>query len=72
MSLGEDRVRTKFNPSNEDMVDQLKQATAHLIDLCVQAAGDGVEPEVNRLWSLAMTKYEEAAMWATKACTYGK
>ena len=34
MTTGEDRVRTKFNPSASGVVDQIKQKSAALIDLC--------------------------------------
>ena len=64
MSIGEDRVRTKFNPSANGIVDQIKQKSAELIDICESLKGkDG------RLASLAQTAYEEAAMWAVKAAT---
>lgn len=64
MSVGEDRVRTKFNPSADSIVDQIKQKSAELIDICEQLkAKDG------RLAALAQTSYEEAAMWAVKAAT---
>lgn len=74
MSLGEDRVRIKFNPEDRELVSQLKQKTAELIDMCDKAADvSGQNPElrgeIHRLWSLAMTAYEEAAMWAVKAAT---
>lgn len=72
MSLGEDRVRTKFNPSADGLVDQIKQQTAKLIDLCDQAHVDAVGGETKRLWSLAMTHYEDAGMWAVKAATVSK
>jgi hypothetical protein len=64
MTIGEDRVRIKFNPSANPTVDLIKQKTAELIDLC--EALKGIEP---RLASLAMTHYETAAMFATKATT---
>lgn len=64
MSVGEDRVRTKFNPSQTSGVDVIKQKTAELINLC-----DGLKTKDARLASLAMTAYEEAAMWAVKAAT---
>lgn len=67
MSIGEDRVRTKFNPSADSVVDQIKQKTAELIDLC-----ETLKPLDGRLASLAQTSYEEAAMWAVKAATTGK
>jgi hypothetical protein len=64
MTIGEERVRVKFNPSANGDVDTIKQATAHLIDLCeVQKSKDA------RLAALAQTAYEEAAMWAVKAAT---
>lgn len=70
MTIGEDRVRIKFNPSDNSLVSQIKQKSAELIDLCEQnkAAITG-GPEVNRLWALAQTHYEDAAMWAVKAAT---
>lgn len=70
MSLGEDRVRVKFNPDANSLVDDLKQRTAKLIDSCAVYANLNVPGEEKRLWSLAMTAYEEAAMWAVKAATY--
>ena len=75
MSLGEDRIRTTFNPSSDSLVDQFKQKSAELINLCA-AKSRMIEgklgSEEHRLWALAMTAYEEAAMWATKAATHGK
>lgn len=69
-SLGAARVRVSFNPSADSTVDQIKSATAALIDQCdAMLQTDG---EARRLASLAMTAYEEAAMWAVKAATYGK
>jgi len=67
MSLGEDRVRIKFNPSADSSVDQIKQKSAELIDLVDALPGD--RADVARLKALAMTAYEEAAMWAVKAAT---
>ena len=64
LSVGEFRVRTKFNPSADGVVDQIKQKSAELIDLC-----ESLKPKDGRLASLAQTSYEEAAMWAVKAAT---
>ena len=33
-TLGEKRVRTNFNPSDDSVVSQIKQKTAELINLC--------------------------------------
>ena len=64
LSVGEFRVRTKFNPGADSTVDKIKQKSAELIDLC-----EGLKPKDGRLASLAQTSYEEAAMWAVKAAT---
>ena len=63
-SIGEQRVRTTFNPSSSDTVDQIKNYTAELINLC-----EKLKEKDGRLASLAMTTYEEAAMWAVKLAT---
>ena len=72
-TLGESRVRTEFNPSSEDVVTIIKNKTAELIDLINQCPDKSVvEPESAeffRLKALAMTAYEEAAMWAVKTVT---
>jgi hypothetical protein len=69
-TLGEARVRTTFNPSNDSLVDQIKQKSAELIDL-VSTIPDGSDYSIHaaRLKDLAVTAYEEAAMWAVKAAT---
>lgn len=80
-SIGESRVRTKFNPSDLDIVSQIKQQTAGLINLLQAVRNDEVVKPENetkenlqanagekfRLIALAQTAYEEAAMWAVKA-----
>ena len=66
-SIGEDRVRIKFNPSQTGDVDTIKQRTADLINFV-----ERFRPQDVRLVSLAQTAYEEAAMWAVKAATTGK
>ena len=84
-TLGEKRVRTTFNPANDSVVEQIKQQSAALIDLCqaiknddaVSEQGKDLTPEgyreafgeKHRLIALAQTAYEEAAMWAVKAAT---
>jgi hypothetical protein len=63
-TVGEQRVRTQFNPSQDSIVDQIKQQTAHLINLV-----ESLKARDPRLASIAQTAYEEAAMWAVKAAT---
>lgn len=63
-TIGEQRVRTTFNPSSSNDVDLIKQRTAELINIC-----DHLKGKDPRLVALAQTAYEEAAMWAVKAAT---
>ena len=66
-SLGAQRVRESFNPSEDNMVDKIKRHSADLIDLCEEFKNR--DP---RLAALAQTAYEEAAMWAVKLVTTPK
>ncbi len=50
-----------FNPSGSDVVAETKRLTEELMDYIRQNV-----PE-NRCRSLALTNYEQAAMWAVKA-----
>lgn len=82
-SIGEKRVRVSFNPSEQSVVDSIKQKSADLIDILQAVRNDEVSktyektPEEKnalsgeklRLIALAQTAYEEAAMWAVKAAT---
>jgi len=72
MTIGEDRVRTEFNPSKTTRVDQIKQKSAELIYMRVEIRDSTSDNEVGRLCHLAMTDYEKAAMWAVKAATHSK
>lgn len=66
ITVGEQRVRTEFNPSKTDIVSQIKQKSAELIDLCEDLKKIGHDA---RLASIAQTEYESAAMWAVKSAT---
>lgn len=82
-TLGEKRVRTDFNVSNDSVVERLKQKTAELIDLLQAVRADEVSKtydqspeqlqelsgEKLRLIAIAQTTYEEAGMWGVKAIT---
>lgn len=71
LTIGEQRVRTQFNPSKDSIVDQIKQKSAELINLALDIKlPEENAGEVGRLKSLAATAYEEAAMWAVKAATF--
>jgi hypothetical protein len=66
MTIGEDRVRIKFNPDENDLVSEIKQKAAELIDLC-----ETIKNKDPRLAALAMTAFEDGAMWAVKCATTG-
>jgi len=64
MTIGEDRVRLGFNPSNNADVEIIKAMTAEIINRLVDYPGID-----ERLSAIAQEKYEGAAMWAVKAVT---
>lgn len=68
-SIGQYRVGLDFNPSGNSVVQEIKERTAELIDLCMLIGEGNPNPEAVRLCALAMTHYEDAAMWAVKAAT---
>ena len=71
-TLGEYRVGISFNPGGNAMVNSIKRAAADLIDLCEaipKPENPDDFPEVQRLVALAMTHFEDGAMWAVKAAT---
>ena len=70
-TLGERRVRIDFNVSGETAIDEIKAKTADLINIVKACPIERhCEPgESARLQALAMTAYEEAAMWAVKMVT---
>jgi len=83
MTFGQERVRQDFNPAGQDpphvgpdgevyprpgdLVDKIKKDTAALIDL-LHDSNEEMDHD-GRLIALALTAYEEAAMWAVKAVT---
>lgn len=67
-TLGQKRVKAEFNPAKNDLVDQIKNKSAELIDLIEQMRLDSKTGEKQRLISLAQTEIEVGAMWAVKAC----
>jgi hypothetical protein len=67
-TLGQKRVKAEFNPAKNDLVDQIKNKSAELIDLIEQMRIDSKTGEKQRLISLAQTEIEIGAMWAVKAC----
>lgn len=69
MTLGEERVRISFNPSANAEVEDIKRRAADMIDWC-ENRKSGSSPEQVRLYALAQTHIEDAAMWAVKGVTW--
>lgn len=74
-TLGQKRVKAEFNPAKNDIIDQIKNKAAELIDLIETLRGEKtadnqytVSGEKHRLVSIAQTDVETAAMYAVKAC----
>ena len=63
---GQRRVRLSFNPDDNKDVNHIKCKTAELIDFIYCTGNDP------RCSALAMTAFEEAAMWAVKSLTAEK
>jgi hypothetical protein len=55
-----------FNPTKDTRVDDIKAKTDELIQLVGEYASDTQQGK--RRAALAITNYEQAAMWAVKAC----
>jgi hypothetical protein len=54
-----------FNPSSNEIVDEIKGKTDELIKLIQDNTPD--TPSAKRRAAVATTNYEQAAMWAVKA-----
>jgi hypothetical protein len=73
-TLGQKRVKAEFNPAKDDLVDQIKNKSAELIDLIELMRENGtvegikVSSEKHRLISIAQTEIETACMYGVKAC----
>lgn len=65
-TLGQKRVKADFNPAKNDLVDQIKNKSAELIDLIELMRYPG-SSEKQRLIELAQTDIETACMYAVKA-----
>ena len=66
-TTGELRVRTSFNVAEgqtRNDIDTIKNTSAEMINLC-----ESMKDKDPRLAALAMTAFEEAAMWAVKLAT---
>jgi hypothetical protein len=70
LSFGEKAVGLSFNPSGDPTVVTLKQQAAAFIDSCHEAQAVAEDPEVKRMYALAITELQVAQMWSVKAATW--
>lgn len=82
LTFGQKYVGLTFNPSGREDVTKAKQGYADIIDQlhdareavgghhAEDATGDPEAGEKSRLYSIAITKAQDAQMWAVKALTY--
>ena len=70
LTLGEKRIRTEFNPGNNEKLQNLKEKFAHLLNEVDAIRGDGmISGEKARLIAESLTLLETSAMFAVKAIT---
>jgi hypothetical protein len=67
LTLGQRRVKADFNPDKNDVVDQIKNKAAEMIDL-LEASREGKTVEGQRVISIAQTEIETGCMYAVKSC----
>ena len=70
LTFGERAVGLNFNPSGDPKVEALKSTCASVIDLCYRFREEAVDPEVKRMYSIAITEAQTAQMFAVKAATW--
>jgi len=69
-SFGGKAVGLSFNPSGNAQVMDLKEPIAVFINECDDARANAINPEVKRMYAVAITEAQTAQMWAVKAATW--
>lgn len=69
-TFGQKAVGYSFNPSGNKFVDAFKKTIANFIDDCDNKRQEATDPEVKRMYSVAITEAQTAQMWAVKAATW--
>jgi hypothetical protein len=70
LTFGARAVGINFNPSGDETVAELKLFAASFIDLCNSMREEASDPEIKRMYSVAITEAQTAQMWAVKAATW--
>jgi hypothetical protein len=70
LTFGERAVGLTFNPSGSGEVDVLKTRAGAFIDACNDMREARTDPEVKRMFAIAITEAQTAQMWAVKGATW--
>jgi hypothetical protein len=70
LTFGERAVGLTFNPSGSGEVDVLKTRAGAFIDACNDMREATTDPEVKRMFAIAITEAQTAQMWSVKAATW--
>lgn len=70
LTYGEKAVGLTFNPSNDPIVQKLKELYAEIIDTVNSLPCEANPSEKMRLIKIAITEAQTAQMWAVKAATW--
>jgi len=70
LTFGEKAVGLTFNPGGHQLVNALKSSYATVIDALHSAREASDNPEVKRMYSVAITEAQTSQMWAVKAATW--
>lgn len=70
LTYGQKAVGLTFNPSNDPLVQGVKEQFASVIDGLNNLRTETDNPEKKRMYSVAITEAQTAQMWAVKAITW--
>lgn len=70
LTFGEKAVGITFNPGGNELVNQIKTNHAIVIDHLNLCRSQTDNPEMKRMYSVAITELQTAQMWAVKAATW--
>ena len=70
LDFGQRASGVSFNPSGDPLVNDIKQVSADFINLLNNARASTENPEVKRMYSVAITEIQTAQMWGVKAATW--
>lgn len=69
-TFGERAVGFHFNPSGDVPTQQIKEASAKLIDILNNYRNATEDGEQKRMFSVAITEIQTGQMWGVKASTW--